>query len=326
LTKRTRDIAAFGVAEDRGRGLWSFGLEGESSSPPFWDAIRKRIYFGNDNALFALDESGHPVWSFLTDGKVLARPVEVNGTVIFGSEDQAIYGLDAETGSAKWKLAAGAAVASAPAVAANLVVIGADDGTVRALDPQTAEEKWRYAGPAAIRTPMVSGQNAVYAATRGGDVVALDSKTGKMLWTTKLGGPLESAMAVGSDQLFVVESGRVTALALDSGKQIWQSPAEEYVGTPLIANGALIVALRQGRVRRLDFTGRIRDEWSAAINERQAEAVNFPFGPVSGGGALWLSDHRGATWRLGPVGHRPQRPDRPTSESGPFNAPVGLGR
>ncbi len=311
LVRRKNDIAAFSTAEDRTEAGWSFGLEGERSSPPAWDAKRRQIYFGNGTQMIALDERGHVVWNCETNGKILARPVEIGGLVIFGNEDQAIYALDAQTGGATWKFATGAAVASTPAVGLNFLVIGADDGVVRALDPRTAEELWRYKAGAAIRAPLVMGENAVYGATRAGDVVALEAKTGKLLWTARLGGPIETALAVGADRLFVVEGGRVSALALNNGTQYWQTPPSEYIGAPMIADDTLIVACRLGNVRRLDFTsGRIVVEWKAPGAQRK-DAPTFVSGPTAGEGALWLTDTRGAVWRLGPEMPTLQRTDAP---------------
>jgi outer membrane protein assembly factor BamB len=186
-------------------------------------------------------------------------------------------------------------------------VIGSTDGSAHALDPQTGEKKWSYEGtnPGTnlIYAPILGAGDLVYLTTSGGEVVALDSKTGDTRWTAKLGGATETAMAVGSDQLFVVEGGSVRGLDLASGKLMWQTAAEEYIGAPLVFDNSLMIARRQGAVRRLDFSGAVREEWTVASSDSKDGAVGFRFGPAAGGGALWLSDEKGAIWRLGAAEH-----------------------
>ena len=82
---------------------------------------------------------------------------------------------------------------------------------------------------------------------------------------------------------------------------MWQTAVEEYIGAPLVFDNSLMIARRQGAVRRLDFSGSVREGWAVANSDAKDAAVAFRFGPVDGGGALWLSDEKGAIWRLGPV-------------------------
>jgi len=43
-------------------------------------------------------------WNYTTGGDVWSSPAVVNGTVYVGSDDDTVYGLDAQTGSEQWEL------------------------------------------------------------------------------------------------------------------------------------------------------------------------------------------------------------------------------
>ena len=121
------------------------------------------------------------------------------------------------------------------------------------------------------------------------------------------------------------------SLDLASGKLIWQTAVEEYIGAPLVFDNSLMIARRHGAVRRLDFSGPVREEWTAANSDSKDAAVAFRFGPVEGGGALWLLDEKGAIWRLGPSvreANNPVPPQPPASNTptGSFNPPIGGSR
>ena len=81
---------------------------------------------------------------------------------------------------------------------------------------------------------------------------------------------------------------------------MWQSAADEYIGAPLVFDNSLIIAQQHGAVRRLDFSGAVRETWTVPGSDSKDTPVNFAFGPSAGGGALWLLDETGAIWRLGP--------------------------
>jgi outer membrane protein assembly factor BamB len=295
-------LRAFRADREGGEITWETNLDATICSAPARGEKIGRIFFGTaDNQFHALDAHGRERWKFAAGGKVVTQSVVTDDVmVIFGCDDGQVYGLNAETGSIKWKFGAFASATSAPGIAAGLLIVGSTDGLVYALEPQTGEKKWSYKATASIHAPIVGAGELIYLATKAGEIVALDSKTGDTRWTNSFGGSAEAAMALGKENLFVVEGGQVTAISLQTGSQLWQTPAEEYVGAPLLAENTLVVARRSGTVRRLDFAGSIREEWKASKKEGQS-AASFTFGPVTGGGALWLADDEGGMWRLAPV-------------------------
>jgi len=296
------DLVALDVGKDSGSVRWRFHPEGTIYGPPAFDARSGRIYFGaTDKKLYALDARGLFLWAFETGDNVASRPVVAGDTVVFGSENSTIYGLDPDTGRERWTASTGGPVVSSPAYEDGVVVIGSDDGAVYGLDPETGDERWRYLAKAAVEAPVTAADGVAYVASRSGEVTALDAGSGKKIWTTSQGKILRTAPAVGESAVFVVDDD-YGLLAFDrrTGKKLWENPDGSYVGPPLVAGDELVVAREDGRVERLDLDGRRTGGWdgAAAGNPIDGDPA-FSIGPVAGGGALWAATDKASVVRLG---------------------------
>jgi outer membrane protein assembly factor BamB len=64
--------------------------------------------------------------------------------VYFGSFDNHLYAVDAETGQEKWRFTSGGEETSSPSVAGGVVYFGSHDQHLYAVDIHTGEEKWRF--------------------------------------------------------------------------------------------------------------------------------------------------------------------------------------
>lgn len=309
------DLVAFDASDDSGTVLWRFRPGGTIYGPPAFDAARGRIYFGaSDKRLHALDARGLFLWSFETGDSVATRPVVTGDTVVFGSEDSNVYGVDASTGELRWRASTGGAVVSSPALVVppsadsgqTVVVIGSDDGGVYGLDSETGERLWLYTTGKPIEAPIVHADGTVYVASRDGNLAAVDAATGDARWTTHVNGPYEvlrSAPVVTVERVFIVDaSGFLTALDRQDGRRLWISSEGSYVGPPVVVGETLLVADRRGSIHRLDFDGVRQGQWTAGEASSPADSrPDFLFGPTSGGGAVWLADDGGVVRRLGPT-------------------------
>lgn len=328
----TGDLLALDAAK-AGKERWRFHAGGPILGAPAIDRRRGRIYFGaTDKRLYALDARGLFLWSHRTGDNVASRPAVAGETVVFGSEDRSVYGLDAGTGARRWRVRTGGPVVSAPAVIGATVAIGSDDGSVYGLDPRTGDERWRRKLGGAVEAPIIPAAGVAYAVSRRGVVAALAPQDGTVRWKRDLSGTLRTAPALGGGLLLVVsEEGTLTALDRETGRERWTLRDRAFVGPPAVAVGGMIAASQDGLVRLLDFAGRERGHWSAGpaapgddlrprfrrgflSGERRA---GFVFGPTLGGGAAWLGDEA-VVFRLGPPGVsggalRPGGPARSTT-------------
>ena len=129
---------------------WEFDLEqsGDSRGGPRWSAGTPALAEGrlfvphSGGGVVAVEvERGKQLWrwrckpalagvqAYERDGaSVLSSPVVCGKTVICGSSDGRLVGLDAENGDLLWQGDLAAPVISSPAVSGNLLVCGASDG------------------------------------------------------------------------------------------------------------------------------------------------------------------------------------------------------
>lgn len=60
-------------------------------------------------------------WKFETGDEIWSSPVVAEGVIYFGSDDDHLYALDAQTGQEKWRFKTGDDVRSSPAIAEGIV-------------------------------------------------------------------------------------------------------------------------------------------------------------------------------------------------------------
>lgn len=293
-------LVAYVADSPSGEVAWRFRPAGAVYGPPAWDPDRGRLYFGaSDKRLYALDARGLFLWSVDTGDNVATRPVVVEGTVVFGSEDRSIYGVDAATGAIRWRRSTGGPVVSWPAAADGVVVIGSDDGAVRGIDPATGRELWRRRLGEAVEAPIAVADGVAWAAARDGTVAALDPADGRLLWRTAPGSPIRTAPAVGDSAVYVVTSGGyVKAFDRTTGRRRWITERAGYLGPVVPLGGDLVVARSDGGVERLAAAdGSPGERWAPGTGEAVGSLY---LGAGAGGGAVWLADRSAGVWRLGP--------------------------
>lgn len=298
------DLLAFDAAGASGDVLWRFHPGGTVYGAPAFDPEAGRVYFGaSDKKLYALDARGLFLWSFETGDNVAARPVVVGDTVVFGSEDYNVYGLDATTGRELWSVETGGPVVSSAVVAGEIVVIGSDDGGVYGLDPTTGDERWLYVTEGAVEAPIVEADGILYVADREGGLTTLDPVTGEEVWVADMDATLRTAPAVGESAVFVVDqSGRLSAFDREKGRELWSTGEQVYTGPPVLVGETLIVAGTDGKVYRFGFDGERRGEWDASDASIPTDgAPVFRLGAARGDEAVWLADDSGVVRRLGPA-------------------------
>jgi outer membrane protein assembly factor BamB len=89
------------------------------------------VFASQGERVFGVDAaSGHIRWNFRAKGKVESSPVIAGNTVYVGSADGNLYGLSAANGRKVWQFTAGAEIKASPAVSKGRLVIGSTDGAI----------------------------------------------------------------------------------------------------------------------------------------------------------------------------------------------------
>ena len=292
------DLIAFEAGDTGGTIAWRFHAGSDIYGPPAFDAAHGRIYFGaSDRQLYALDARGLFLWCFAAGDNIATQPAIINDLVIFGSEDHFIYAVDAHSGALRWQKSTNGAVVSSPALdtSGHTLVIGSDDGTVYALDPASGTQHWSFDTGGAVEAPVVISQSVAYVASRDGALYALDTGTGELRWRSQFGGALRTPPAIASRSIYVVDTGyHLRALDRQTGKQLWKSSAQ-YSGRPILLGEQVLVTSASNSVDLLNSDGTQQASWSGGEE-------GFDYGPVAGGGSIWLSDNAATLWRIGSPG------------------------
>ncbi|MGH2559995.1 MAG: PQQ-binding-like beta-propeller repeat protein, partial [Thermomicrobiales bacterium] len=90
------------------------------------------------------------LWRYPLGQRVLSSPAVTNGTVYVGGD--ALYALDAATGTERWRVDLDGDVVASPATIAGVVFAGSESGEFVAVDGATGAVYWRFATEGKIRS------------------------------------------------------------------------------------------------------------------------------------------------------------------------------
>jgi outer membrane protein assembly factor BamB len=177
-------------------------------------------------------------WKFQAGAGVISSPTLADGVCYFGSLDNDIYAIDANTGTEIWTFETGFSVKSSPAVVNGKVYTGADDGNIYCLDATTGNKLWQtpaggitnsilglgYQAP--VRSsPMVIG-NKVYVGALDGNVYCLNANSGSVIWKFQTGGEILATPTIVDNAIYVpsctpIPNGSLYKLDANDGSVIW---------------------------------------------------------------------------------------------------------
>ncbi len=163
---------------------WSLACVDPASGRLFMGNNAMRVLDPQARNVYAFSADWQPLWSFATDGSVVASPAWDRGRLFAGSFDGYLHAFDAATGQRLWKFATGDHLYASPAILSNgLVVQASCDGCVYAVEPGDGTLAWRYDMP--LRQPFRSSP-----AVGAGDRIWLGTGDGRMLVLDDQGMPL----------------------------------------------------------------------------------------------------------------------------------------
>ncbi len=221
-------------------------------------------------------------------------------TIVVGSCNGLIHGIDKATGRGRWKYEARAdggrpEFHSAALVTGGLLILGSDDrrpdgvGFVYAIEAASGAARWKTRIGRGSMTDIVRSGDRLFLATLDGELVALDLATGKKAWSFQGGRPL------GSEDVYFLSTPAVTrervyfgggdgvlyALSPEAGTLVWKSVIGSRVTTAVVPGAdALFLGTLDGRLLRADAS---RGEVTAELKLGQV-----PYGPIVPSGKLLL--------------------------------------
>jgi outer membrane protein assembly factor BamB len=278
-----------------------------------------------------------PRWTFKTGDAIWSSPTVDRGVVYFGSNDSAIYALDAARGARKWRTTTGGWVMGQPTIDDAFLYALSDDGLLYKLDAHTGRIVWRFethGGGVKRDMPRPNGPSYDYL-TSGATVVegtvfigsadkrlyAVDAATGRERWHFETGDIIRSTPAVNHGTVYFGSRDHdVYAVDARTGALRWKYDTHrEVVSSPLVVNGTVYIGSRSSNLFALDAaTGTVRwkcfywSSWvesSARIRDgvlyigssdyQQALAID-----TASGRKLWTFDTDGSPWSTPAVTNR----------------------
>ncbi|NNE48132.1 MAG: PQQ-binding-like beta-propeller repeat protein [Rhodothermales bacterium] len=280
----------FALRADTGEEIWSLDVDSPVGGAPLITE-NLAIFIDRDNRIHAVNrEDGQSVW--IVSGQqdiplpwghegfdyLLASPILVGSTIVIGTGDGVVYGIDLDTGEERWKFQTGGRIRSSASVLDDVAFIGSGDGIVYGISTETGAEVWRFetmgsklnaADWGFDRTQIHSSPTVIdtvlYIGSRDASLYAVDLESRDTLWTFVDGTAwVISSPAVDDGRLFSARSGsqKVRALDLHSGKELWSIVTGGYVfSSPRVVDSTMYIGSGTGKVHALDVsTG--EERWS----------------------------------------------------------------
>lgn len=198
------------------------------------------IYFGTyDAQLVAVSLTSQSVlWEKRLSSEVLSEAAYAAGKIAIQTADGWLNVLEADSGNTLWRAkqdlpALTVRGTSSPVIANGKVVAGFADGQVKAFSLQSGEELWSYAAGkpegryeierlSDVDGRLVVKDNVVYAVAYNGTLVALALETGRPLWQRNIASTV--GVAVKGELLVAVDmKSNVIALNAKNGSEVWNN-------------------------------------------------------------------------------------------------------
>jgi outer membrane protein assembly factor BamB/serine/threonine protein kinase len=202
-------------------------------------------------------------WSYDAGGFVSSHPAVAEGRVIFGSQDQDVFAVDASTGRQRWDFQTGRLVFSSAAVSGGIAYIGSNDGGLYAIGVASGKRVWKFTTGNSVRSSPAVADGLVYVGSDDAKVYAVDAKSGRERWEFETGQPVISSPAVSDGSVFIGSMDhQVYSLNAKTGAKQWRFRTGDQVwSSPAVVHGTVYIGSNDHRLYALDErTGRPR--WS----------------------------------------------------------------
>ncbi|WP_262177420.1 PQQ-binding-like beta-propeller repeat protein [Haloarcula laminariae] len=249
-----------------------------SSWPTFHGSRYNTGYTGGADMA---DSKPSTKWTYDADGAFWGSPIIADGRVYIGSADNAVYALDAETGSEEWSFSAEHRIEATPAYSDGTVYVGSYDKSLYAIDAATGEEQWSRTFDGLIRGSATVWDGDVFVGvgchnlacawyanesdvSESGWLYSLDAESGETNWTHEVGNEVVSSPAVTDETVYVGASdGQLYALDPTEGDVDWSYETEDMIwSSPAVAYGSVYITDWNGNVHAVDADAG-EQEWLA---------------------------------------------------------------
>jgi outer membrane protein assembly factor BamB len=154
---------------------------------------------------------------------------------------------------------------------------------------------WSRTMRSLVEFPASVWEGVAYITTGGGKLIAISMRNGHILWQTRIGTRAASTPAVDAPRGQLVattkEPGRVTIVAMKTGKIRWRHAIGRSEPSPVIGRGVAYLADERGRVYALDLERR-KMRWVFSGGAKITSS------PALAGRRLFIGDYAGRVFAL----------------------------
>ncbi|MBD3670876.1 MAG: outer membrane protein assembly factor BamB, partial [Gammaproteobacteria bacterium] len=226
------------LEQSTGERLWQVDLELPITGGVGIGAARLFVTTREGRVVALSTDDGHQLWESLVSTEVLSVPVNAGSHVLVHTTDGKLFALDSSTGRVQWTYDRSVPVlnlrgTSTPVVAQGVVFDTFSSGKLAVMQLQTGKVLLEQAmaipqGRSDLERmidadagPLLDG-NVVYVATYQGRIVALNLQTGRQLWERKAS--VYQPMAIDDKYLYVTDADdAIVAYDKRSGSPVWRN-------------------------------------------------------------------------------------------------------
>lgn len=171
-----------------------------------------RVIVSNGSSITAIDyATGVTVWTKALGSTAGAPGVAPNGTIVVGTGNGNVYGLNPTTGNQIWTFVTGGAVSGGPAFSqdGSFAYIGSLDRKLYAAQVSNGARPWAATTSDELREgPVVDVFGRIYVATRTSAVYCLNSD-GSLRWNAQLDSDVRGPISIGPKNELYVPNGKL---------------------------------------------------------------------------------------------------------------------
>lgn len=268
------------------------------------------------------------------EGKKWTRmqPSSDGSRVYVADPEGQVTALELPSGNVAWQVRLDIAPSVGVGVGEATLVVGSSDGEVIALSPDDGSERWRAQVSSEVVAKPVISRGVVVVRSNDGRLFGFNSSDGTRSWVYESTVPKLSLRGSGTPLVtqggvFVgLDDGKIVALDLLSGKQVWQAPVANATGRFELdrmvdidgvmetADGLIYAAGYNGRAVALAMPNGA-PSWDRELSTYGGLALDDDRLYVSGndgtvwaldratGSALWQQDKLAWRWLSTPAAH-----------------------
>ncbi len=227
------DDGFFGLNAADGSIRWFQGnFVGNTGSMPI--VVGSTAYLATNNVFSGVlaafnSVTGSIIWKVATNSTLGDTNFSLSQNAIYIlSDDNFVVCFNAQDGSKRWqspiKIAVSGLADRAPVASDTAIYIGGADGVLTALSLFDGSQLWTYQTGGDIGAGVALGPGVVYVASQDQHLYALNAADGSRIWRytsdIALGAP-----TVAGAVLYLGIADQLTAIAANTGAQLWQAQA-----------------------------------------------------------------------------------------------------